>query len=146
MISVMTIRKIMNLLSLPGLPRFLQVTIYGLVGIIAGIAVILIQISNAASYLSDSAQTCINCHVMTDAYASWQRGSHGRFTTCNDCHVPHDNIVSKYAFKAMDGTKHSAVFTLRKEPQVLHLSTMARPVVQKNCLRCHQNQFEIRHG
>jgi cytochrome c nitrite reductase small subunit len=104
---------------------------------------VLIRISNAASYFSNSPLTCINCHVMTDAYASWQRGSHGHVTVCNDCHVPHGNLVAKYTYKAMDGTKHSAIFTLRKEPQVLHLSTMARPVVQNNCLRCHQRQFAM---
>ena len=139
----MLTQRVLNLLRLSGLPRFWQVSIFCLVGIIAGMGLVIVRISNAASYLSDSPETCINCHVMTDAYASWQRGSHGRVATCNDCHVPHDNIVSKYAFKAMDGTKHSTVFTLGIEPQVLHLSTMARPVVQKNCLRCHQSQFEM---
>ncbi len=143
----MLIRKgwnlICHLLTLPGLPRFWQVSIYCLVGAAAGMAVVLIRISNATSYLSDSAETCMNCHVMTDAYASWQRGSHGRVTTCNDCHVPHDSALSKYAFKAMDGTRHSAIFTLRKEPQVLTLSHGAKPVIQQNCLRCHQGQFEM---
>lgn len=139
----MLIRKVLNLLTLPGLPRFWQISLYCLVGIILGLALVLVRISNAASYLSDSPLTCINCHVMTDAYASWQRGSHAQAAVCTDCHVPHDNIVAKYGFKAMDGTKHSAVFTFRNEPQVLHLSTMARPVVQKNCLRCHQSQFEM---
>lgn len=139
----MIIRKALNLLRLPGLPRFWQVLIYSLMGLIAGIGYLIIHISNAVSYISDSPKTCINCHVMTDAYASWQRGSHGRVTVCNDCHVPHENLVSKYAFKAMDGTKHSVIFTVGAEPQVLHLSTMARPVVQSNCLRCHQNQFEM---
>lgn len=139
----MLIQKALSLLGLSGLPRFWQALIYCLVGLIVGAGLVIIRISNAVSYLSDSSQTCINCHVMTDAYASWQRGSHGRVASCNDCHVPHDNIVSKYAFKAMDGTKHSTIFTLGMEPQVLHLSTMARPVVQTNCLRCHQNQFEM---
>ncbi|MCI0499005.1 MAG: hypothetical protein L0Y36_04915, partial [Planctomycetales bacterium] len=73
----------------------------------------------------------------------WQRGSHGRVTVCNDCHVPHEMLLAKYAFKAMDGARHSAVFTLRREPQVLMLSEGAVPVVQQNCLRCHQNQFEM---
>lgn len=74
------------------------------------------RIANATSYLSDSPQTCINCHVMTDAYASWQRGSHGRVAVCVDCHVPHSNLVAKYAYKSRDGLKHSCVFTMRKEP------------------------------
>ncbi|HDS84570.1 MAG TPA: cytochrome c nitrite reductase small subunit [Phycisphaerales bacterium] len=135
--------KILTLLALPGLPRFWQVAVYGLAGIAAGMGVVVVRISNAVSYLSDSPETCINCHVMTDAYASWQRGSHGRETTCNDCHVPHDNILAKTAFKAMDGARHSYVFTMRKEPQVLTLSKGAVPVVQNNCVRCHANQFQM---
>jgi cytochrome c nitrite reductase small subunit len=47
------------------------------------------------------------------------------------------------AFKSKDGMKHSYVFTLRKEPQVLQLSESAKPVVQANCLRCHSEQFEM---
>jgi cytochrome c nitrite reductase small subunit len=85
----------------------------------------------------------MNCHVMTDAYASWQRGSHGRVTVCIDCHVPHDNPVAKMAFKSTDGLKHSAVFTMRTEPQVLRLSAQAVPVVQANCVRCHADQLSM---
>ncbi|MHC4552087.1 MAG: cytochrome c nitrite reductase small subunit [Planctomycetota bacterium] len=143
----MLIRKgwnlVLHLLTLPGLGRFWQVSFYLFVGIAAGLALWIIRISNMPSYLSDSSETCMNCHVMTDAYASWQRGSHGHVTTCNDCHVPHHSALAKYAFKAMDGTRHSAVFTLRREPQVLHLSHKAIPVIQQNCLRCHQGQFEM---
>lgn len=139
----MPIQKLWNLFTLPGLPWSGQVFIYCLAGIIAGMGLFLVRISNAVSYLSNDSQTCMNCHVMTDAYASWQRGSHGLVTVCGDCHLPHENLLSKSAFKAMDGSKHSAIFTLRKEPQVLKLSAGAIPVVQQNCLRCHQNQFEM---
>ena len=104
---------------------------------------LVVRISNAASYLSNAPETCMNCHVMTDAYASWQRGSHGKVTVCNDCHVPHDNILAKSAFKAMDGAKHSAIFTARAEPQVLQLSKGAVPVMQQNCVRCHGDQFQM---
>jgi len=113
------------------------------VGIALGMVVWVARISNAMSYLSDAPETCMNCHVMTDAYATWRRGSHARAAVCNDCHVPHENVAAKMAFKAMDGTKHSAVFTLRREPQVLHLSTLARPVVQANCIRCHMDQVAM---
>lgn len=132
-----------NILSLCGLGRKWQVFFYVLIGTSLGAGVVLIRIANATSYLSDSPLTCINCHVMTDAYASWQRGSHGQVTVCTDCHVPHENIAAKWAFKGVDGTKHSAVFTMRTEPQVLTLSALAVPVVQRNCLRCHSNQFQM---
>lgn len=134
---------VLQLLGLPGVGRFWQVMIYGLAGIAAGLGVLLVRISNAASYMSNAPETCMNCHVMTDAYVSWQRGSHGRDTVCNDCHVPHDNILAKSAFKAMDGARHSAIFTLRKEPQVMELSHGAVPVIQQNCVRCHSDQFQM---
>jgi cytochrome c nitrite reductase small subunit len=139
--------KVLNLarmvVSLRGLPKKWQITIYLLAGLAAGLALFISRISNAASYLSESPQTCMNCHVMTDAYASWQRGSHGRVTVCNDCHVPHTNPVAKYAFKASDGLKHSYVFTFRLEPQALDLSKGAKPVVQDNCVRCHSQVLEM---
>jgi len=133
----------MVLVKLAGLPRCWQVGIYMLVGAAIGGAVVVARIANAASYLSDEPETCINCHVMTDAYASWQRGSHGHVAVCTDCHVPHDNIVAKYAYKARDGMKHSYVFTMRTEPQVLELSAAAVPVVQSNCLHCHSEQLAM---
>ncbi len=132
-----------NLICLRGLPRPMQIVIYALIGVALGGGILVARLGNALSYLSDSPETCMNCHVMTDAYLSWQRGSHARVALCNDCHVPHDNPVAKYAFKARDGMKHSAVFTLRTEPQVLELSHGARPVVQSNCLHCHADQFAM---
>ena len=132
-----------NVLSLCGLGRKWQVFFYVLIGAALGSAAVLIRIANAASYLSDSPLTCINCHVMTDAYVSWHRGSHGQTAVCTDCHVPHENLAAKWAFKGMDGTKHSAVFTMRAEPQVLSLSALAVPVVQRNCLRCHGDQLQM---
>ncbi len=130
----------MSIVRLAGLPRPLQVGIYGLAGVALGTALVVVRIANATSYLSDDPQACINCHVMTDAYASWQRGSHGQVAVCIDCHVPHSSLAAKYAYKAQDGLKHSYVFTMRKEPQVLGLSVRAVLVVQANCVRCHSHQ------
>lgn len=131
------------LLGLTFLSRPWRIAVYSLVGVAVGLAVVIAQISNAASYISNSPQTCINCHIMTDAYASWQRGSHGHVAVCIDCHVPHDNPVAKLAFKGTDGMKHSAVFTMGTAGQVLRLSAPARPVVQANCARCHENQLSM---
>ncbi len=136
-------RAISSILKLTGLPRWLQVAIYGLAGLAVGLGLVAARVGNAASYLSDSPETCINCHVMTDAYASWQRGSHGRVAVCVDCHVPHESMIGKYAFKSMDGMKHSYVFTMRGEGQVLELSGRAQPVVLDNCLRCHDGLFAM---
>lgn len=111
------------------------------IGVLLGAFVLVARASNAVSYLSDQATTCLNCHVMNSAYATWRHGSHARVASCNDCHVPHANPVATYAFKAMDGARHSYVFTTRTEPQVLRLNPGAVPVVQDNCVRCHVDQW-----
>ncbi len=116
-----------------------------MLGIAVGMAGVVAQVSRATSYLSDSPETCINCHVMNAEYESWQKSSHANVTNCNDCHVPHDNPVSKMAFKARDGLYHSYIFTTRQEPQVIRLSKGAIPVVEANCRRCHQNQVDEIH-
>ncbi len=120
-----------------------RVAFFVLAGVLIGLGVLTLRVSNAMSYLKDTPETCMNCHVMRDAYATWQRGSHGRFAVCTDCHLPHDNLVAKTAFKSADGLKHSAVFTFRLEPQVLELSDAAVRVVQANCLSCHANQLSM---
>lgn len=120
-----------------------RAAVFAAAGAAVGAALVVARIANATSYLSESPEACINCHVMTDAYASWQRGSHGLVAGCVDCHVPHSNAVAGYAFKGRDGARHSWVFTLRREPQVLRLSAGAVPVVQSNCVRCHGRQLEM---
>jgi cytochrome c nitrite reductase small subunit len=137
------LHRVLTIVTLAGLPRPVQVGVYSLAGVAVGMALLLTRIANATSYLSDEPGACINCHVMTDAYASWQRGSHGRVAVCVDCHVPHSSFAAKYAYKAQDGLKHSYVFTTRREPQVLGLSARAVPVVQANCVRCHGRQVRM---
>lgn len=106
-------------------------------GMAAGMGLFVFHISRAASYLSDAPETCMNCHVMTTQYVTWQHSSHANVATCNDCHVPHTSLAAQYGFKAKDGLWHATVFTLRWEPQVIRLSRGAIPVVEENCRRCH---------
>ena len=108
-----------------------------LLGVTGGMALFVFHISRATSYLSDAPETCMNCHVMTTQYVTWQHSGHARVATCNDCHVPHRSLVSQYGFKAQDGLWHATVFTMRWEPQVIRLSARAAPVVEDNCRRCH---------
>ncbi len=112
------------------------------VGAVIGLGAAVAQVSRAPSYLSDASETCINCHIMNPQYATWQHSAHANVATCNDCHVPHDNMLHQYLFKAEDGMRHSTVFTLRAEPQVIKLSNRAKPVVQANCIRCHEHVVE----
>lgn len=108
-----------------------------LLAVITGLGLAILRISNATTYLSDDPGACINCHVMTTQYASWQHSSHGRSVTCNDCHVPHDNVIRKYYFKATDGLRHATIFTFRAEPEVIMIKEAGQKVVQENCIRCH---------
>jgi cytochrome c nitrite reductase small subunit len=107
------------------------------IGMAGGMGLFVFHISRAASYLSDSPETCMNCHVMTTQYVTWQHSSHAHVATCNDCHVPHTSLVEQYGFKAKDGLWHATVFTMRWEPQVIRLSSGAVSVVEGNCRRCH---------
>ncbi|MBL0174717.1 MAG: cytochrome c nitrite reductase small subunit [Ignavibacteria bacterium] len=126
-----------NILRLLVPPPQWRLPVILLVGVMVGLGALVVRVSNAVSYFSDTPETCMNCHVMAPQFATWQRGSHGRVTTCNDCHVPHDNFVSTYAFKAKDGMRHASMFTLRLEPQVIQIKEAGIDVVQENCKRCH---------
>ena len=108
-----------------------------ILGIFTGLFFFSFYISNAPSYLGDKPETCVNCHIMAPQYATWYHSSHREKTNCNECHVPHNNMVNKYFFKAKDGLRHATVFTLRKEPQVIFIKDAGREVVHKNCIRCH---------
>lgn len=111
-----------------------------LVGMIFGLGFYVLHLSKAVSYLSDDPATCINCHVMTTEYVTWNHSAHRNVATCNDCHVPHDNVFNKYYFKAKDGLYHASVYTLRAEPQAITMRKPSEHVVQNNCIRCHAGQ------
>jgi cytochrome c nitrite reductase small subunit len=106
-------------------------------GLLVGLMAVVFHVSRATSYLSDNPNTCINCHVMAPQYATWFQSRHREVATCNDCHVPHDNPLRHYAFKASDGARHAFMFTFRLEPQVIRIHSAGQRVVQENCVRCH---------
>lgn len=116
-----------------------KVPVIIIIGIFAGLGAFVFYISKAPSYLSDSPETCTNCHIMAPQYATWSHSSHREVTNCNECHVPHNNVFNKYYFKAKDGLRHATIFTLRAEPQVIFIKDAGREVVHQNCVRCHEN-------
>jgi cytochrome c nitrite reductase small subunit len=128
-------KKIYRLIKPPGEWR---TAVAVLLGIFSGLALYALYISKASSYLSDNPETCINCHVMNPQYSDWAHSSHRNVATCNDCHVPHNNVFSKYLFKAEDGLRHATIFTFRTEPQVIYIREAGKAAVQSNCIRCHE--------
>ncbi|SDW07430.1 cytochrome c nitrite reductase small subunit [Lutibacter oricola] len=121
-------------------PKEWRLPVIILLGAITGLTMYALVESKAISYLSDDPKTCANCHVMTPQYTTWQNSSHREWATCNDCHVPHDNVFKKYAFKAKDGMYHASVFLTRGEPEVIRMKEAGNEVVQSNCIRCHGDQ------
>jgi cytochrome c nitrite reductase small subunit len=111
--------------------------IFGLAGLVVGLTVYLTYASRVWSYAYDDPAACVNCHVMGASYQSWEKSSHALRATCNDCHVPQDKLIRQYAFKAVDGLYHAAVFTLRAEPPAIRPRQASYEVILENCIRCH---------
>jgi len=107
-------------------------------GIFTGLSIYLFYVSKAHSYLGDKPETCVNCHIMAPQYATWSHSAHREITNCNDCHVPQNNVLNKYYFKAKDGLRHATIFTLRREPQVIFIKEEGKKAVHNNCIRCHK--------
>lgn len=108
-----------------------------LVGSFGGAAAYTAHSAKATSYLSNDPAACVNCHIMNEQYDGWTHATHGRVATCNDCHVPHDSIVSKYYVKAEHGYRHSKRFTFQNFHEPIQITPHSRDVVIDNCVRCH---------
>jgi cytochrome c nitrite reductase small subunit len=119
-------------------PEHWKVPVLLAAGVFVGLGFYVFYVSRAHSYLSDDPKTCVNCHIMAPQYATWSHSAHREVATCNDCHVPHDNVFNTYYFKAKDGMRHASIFTMRAEPQVIFIKEEGQHVVQQNCVRCHE--------
>lgn len=122
---------------LKSLPNQVILPLFIACGLLVGTAAYTIYMSRATTYLKDDPAACVNCHIMSPYYSSWSHSSHARWATCNDCHVPQQNMLSGYVFKAKDGLYHASVFTLRQEPQVIRPRDASNAVILENCIRCH---------
>ena len=106
-------------------------------GIIVGAGFLFLYLLRAHSYLGDDPSACVNCHIMSPYYATWNHSSHSRNATCNDCHVPHENIARKYFFKGTDGLKHVYMLLTKSERQAPQAEDASAQVIMNNCIRCH---------
>jgi cytochrome c nitrite reductase small subunit len=107
------------------------------VGLAAGLGTFTFGYAKGASYLTDDPAACANCHVMSEHFAAWQKGSHRAAATCNSCHTPH-NVVGKYTTKALNGFWHSFYFTTGRYPDPLRITERNRRVTEQTCRDCHQ--------
>src|SRR3712207_3437130 len=83
-----------------------RVALLCICGVIVGLVGLFLYLLRMHTYLvGDDPAACVNCHIMSPYYATWSHSSHGRDVTCNDCHVPNDNILAHYGFKGIDGMK-----------------------------------------
>ncbi len=131
--------KLKDLLNVKDLFTYRQkIGLLVVAGVIVGLGGLFMYLLRAHTYfIGDNPAACVNCHIMTPYYASWSHSSHGRDATCNDCHVPHQNLALKYGFKAMDGLKHTAYFVTHTERQAIMAESMSAEVIMDNCIRCH---------
>jgi cytochrome c nitrite reductase small subunit len=107
-----------------------------LLGAATGLGVYTFGYAEGASYLSNRAEACANCHVMQEHLDAWTKSSHGKFATCNDCHAPH-TFVGKYYCKARNGFFHSLAFTTGNFPDQILMHEYNHRVVEDNCRHCH---------
>lgn len=106
------------------------------IGLAAGLGVFTFGYAKGWSYLTNDPAACANCHIMSEHFDAWQKGSH-KAATCNDCHTPH-NFVGKYVVKAQNGFWHSFYFTTGRYPDPLRITERNRRVTEDACRYCHQ--------
>ncbi|MCE1229019.1 MAG: cytochrome c nitrite reductase small subunit [Firmicutes bacterium] len=113
-----------------------------LVGVLVGSGMFTFVTAHGTSYLSNNPDVCVNCHVMREEYDGWRHGSHHAAAVCNDCHLPHDNVVHKFFVKASNGYYHSKAFTLMNFPDPIRIKPSNAKVLEDNCIRCHNTTID----
>jgi cytochrome c nitrite reductase small subunit len=106
-------------------------------GMLGGLGVFTFGYGEGYAYLGNDPATCANCHVMQDAYDSWQKSSHHAVAVCNDCHTPHGSLLAKYLTKADNGFFHSLAFTVGNYKDPIQIKRRNSRVVQDACIYCH---------
>src|SRR5512139_1760454 len=105
-------------------PLWIWIALAGLFGGVVGLGGFTFTYASGLSYLSNDPAACVNCHIMNDQWDRWNRGTHHAVATCNDCHTPHDSIVTKYAVKGINGFRHSLAFTTGNFPEPIQITDL----------------------
>ncbi|MEQ8192687.1 MAG: hypothetical protein ABRQ39_32275 [Candidatus Eremiobacterota bacterium] len=86
-------------------------------------------------YIFDNPKSCKICHIMNESCTSWEKSTHNKVTTCNDCHIlSRDN---KYITGMKIGFRHTAKFFLDNYKKPISLTPEANSIVNENCCTCH---------
>ncbi len=109
-----------------------------LIGLLLGAGGFTFQYAEGLSYFSTDPAACMNCHIMTPQYESWQKSSHHAVAGCVDCHLPH-TFFAKYLAKAENGYHHSKGFTLQDFHEPIQIKSKNSRVLQRNCVSCHED-------
>ena len=109
-----------------------------LIGAAGGIGGYTFVYAEGASYLSDDASVCANCHIMQGHYDAWIKSTHQAVATCNDCHAPHGSLPSKLWVKARNGFAHSMAFTTGRFQEPIRIVDSNRAVTEAACRHCHE--------
>ena len=107
-------------------------------GVFGGLTVFTFGYGEGYAYLGNAPESCANCHVMQEAFDSWQKSSHHAVAVCNDCHTPHHNLLAKYITKADNGFFHSLAFTTGNFKDPIQIKERNSRIVQAACVDCHQ--------
>jgi len=139
-----------RIVSVLSVPIFQWRTCVGLalgaaVGVAFGIGGYTFIYARGASYLTDDAAGCANCHIMRSHYDSWIKSTHKAAAVCNDCHTP-EGLLPKYATKASNGFWHSFAFTTGRFPEPIRIKPPNREVTEAACRRCHEETVEAIEG
>lgn len=97
---------------------------------------------------TDSANFCGSCHAMKPFVASFQAQVHGgnnQFgfsSKCNDCHLPHNNVLNYLSVKAITGVNDVWVNTFNDASKIDWIEKLKYPshyVYDSGCMECHGN-------
>ena len=115
--------------------KILMFLIFGFAGIIV-IAFLLFGPPQLLAK-SESPAFCASCHAMSEQHAAWSHAGAHRRIRCVDCHLPNNNHLEHYVWKAIDGMKDVIAFQTNNIPERITLTNHGSKVVQNNCIRCH---------
>ncbi len=131
-------RRLARITAITGSAGIISVVLAIVVGGAAGIGGYTFIYAEGASYLTNDATACANCHVMRGHYDAWVKSTHHAVATCNDCHTPHDSL-GKLLTKATNGFNHSLAFTTGRFHEPIEITPRNQAIVESTCRRCHED-------